>query len=108
MKHLIIVGMIAGIAGSLISCPEVDAKQRVNQRQCNQQKRVYNGVQSGALTQKEAAKLQRRQYQLAKTEQAFRRSGGGLTRAERVKLENGQDALSRNVYHQKHDAQTKP
>jgi hypothetical protein len=80
---------------------------RINTRQARQQQRIYNGVSSGALTPGEYARLQKRQSRLAAKEAQMRASGGGLRPRERAKLEAGQDALSRAIYKQKHDAQTR-
>lgn len=77
----------------------------VNARQDNQQDRIYNGVQSGELTQREHDRLQSQQESLAAREARMRASGGGLSLTERAKLDAQQDALSRNIARQKHDGQ---
>lgn len=80
-------------------------KQRVNNRQVRQQKRLYNGAANGQLTGKEAARLQKQQVKLARKERQMRLSGNGMTKKEAVRLEAAQDNLSQNVYQQKHDGQ---
>lgn len=82
--------------------------QTVNKRQINQQGRIYNGINSGELTRREAYRLQRQQYNINRTEQRFRRSGSGLSWRERYILDNRQDRASRNIYRQKHDRQDRP
>lgn len=77
----------------------------VNARQDNHQDRIYNGVQSGELTQREYNRLQNQQESLAAREARLRASGGGLSLAERARLDAQQDALSRNISRQKHDGQ---
>lgn len=75
----------------------------VNQTQRNQQERIYNGIQNGGLTQKEAVRLDNQQDRLENREARMRQDG--LTLQERIKLDNQQDRLSRQIYQQKHDRQ---
>jgi hypothetical protein len=75
----------------------------INQTQHNQQNRIYNGVQNGELTQREAARLDNQQDRLEDREAQMRKNG--LTFGERVKLDNMQDRMSREIYQQKHDSQ---
>jgi len=77
----------------------------VNARQDNQQQRIYNGVQSGELTQREYDRLQNQQESLAAREARMRASGNGLSLAERARLDAQQDALSRSIHRQKNDGQ---
>lgn len=80
--------------------------KRVNQRQVNQQRRIFRGASNGSLTGREAVRLQKQQVRLARKEHQMRQSGDGLTKVESVKLEHMQDNMSQNVYKQKHDGQT--
>ena len=80
----------------------------VNKRQRTQQGRIYNGVNSGELTRREAYRLQQQQYRINRTEQRFRNSGDKLTWRERYILDQRQDRASRNIYRQKHDRQDRP
>jgi hypothetical protein len=113
MKNNIALSLILSlVAGSLLVITarpaEANYKNRVNKRQTRQQSRLYNGASNGALTGREYRHLQKQQVKLAKQEARFRHSGNGLTKKEAAKLEVGQDALSKNIYSQKHDGQTKP
>lgn len=82
------------------------ATPRVDQRQANQEARIQQGVQSGALTDKEAAKLERGQAKVqAKEERA--KADGVVTARERAKLAKAQDKQSRKIAKQKHDKQKK-
>lgn len=82
-------------------------KQRSNKRQCYQQNRINSGCGTGALTGKEARRMQKQQRSLAKREARMRMTGGGLNRKEARRLEKQQDQLSKNIYKQKHDSQTR-
>lgn len=80
----------------------------INKRQRNQQGRIYNGINSGELTRREAYRLEQQQYRINRTEQRFRNSGDKLTWRERYILDQRQDRASRNIYRQKHDRQDRP
>jgi tellurite resistance protein len=78
---------------------------RVQKRLQNQDQRIDQGVKSGTLTPKEAGRLEADQARVQQTEERMK-SDGNLTGQERQKLNNMQDRSSRNIYNQKHDAQT--
>ena len=83
----------------------VPAEAQVDRRQHNQQERIHQGVRSGALTQREANRLQRNQGRINRTEDGMRSTGGRLTYRERARLERRQDRASARIYRQKHDRQ---
>ena len=97
------------LGGMLMSaCPaQADPGYGVNGRQVRQQKRIGRGWQSGALTGREAYKIQKDQAQLARREARMRADGGGLSCKERDKLEHQQNKLSHDIYQQKHDGQSR-
>ncbi len=80
-------------------------KGGINKRQVNQQKRIYNGIQSGKLTKRETYGLERQQRHINNVEDRYRTSGDGLSLKERARLTNMQDRASRSIYRQKHDDQ---
>jgi len=96
------LGLYAQTASAQTSAP---ATPRVDQREANQQQRITQGVGSGELTQKETYKLEKEQAAIDKTE-ARAKADGKVTRAERKRLHRMQDAASRDIHKQKHDAQT--
>ncbi|HET7930308.1 MAG TPA: hypothetical protein VFL63_02825 [Rhodanobacteraceae bacterium] len=75
------------------------------QRNVNQQTRIENGLDSGQLNTREAGKLERGQRRIDKTEQRAMRNGS-LSASERARIQKQQNAESKAVYKQKHDAQT--
>lgn len=77
---------------------------RVDQRQANQEQRIDQGVASGSLTQREAARLEHGQQRVDNME-ARAKSDGVVTRQERARLHQAQDTQSRRIYAQKHDRQ---
>lgn len=80
--------------------------QSINQRQANLNARINQGVRTGALTRNEAFQLRVQFNNLVKLEARYRYSRPGLTFVERRDLDRRFDALSRQVYAQKHDRQT--
>jgi len=79
----------------------------INQRQASMVTRIQSGVRNGALTQVEANRLRAEFNAIAAMEATYRRSGGGLTLAERRDLDRRMDALSKRIYINKHDRQTR-
>lgn len=92
------------VAALLLAVP---ALANPNVRANRQQARINQGVASGELTGREAARLQRSENRLQMQITRDRIDGGGLSMAERAKLDRQQDRLSRRVYSQKHDCQTR-
>ncbi len=75
------------------------------QRDVNQQERIEQGLKSGALTPREAARLERRESRVDKME-AKAEKDGTLTDAEKARIQAVQNADSKAIDKQKHDAQT--
>lgn len=79
---------------------------RVDARQANQEARIQQGAQSGALTGKEAAKLERGQDKVQAMESKAK-ADGKVTPRERARLAKEQNKQSRKIAKQKHDKQRK-
>jgi hypothetical protein len=75
---------------------------RVDRREASQQTRIDQGVRSGELTSKEAARLNAQQARINANEAAAK-SDGKVTRAERRSLAKQQNRASRKVYRAKHN-----
>ncbi len=75
------------------------------QRDINQQQRIEQGLKSGALTTREAARLEREEAGVNRM-QARALKDGTLTEAEKARIQRAQNAVSRDIYREKHDAQT--
>lgn len=80
---------------------------RIDQRQAEQQRRIDQGVKSGQLTDKEAARLQKGQARVQKMEDKAR-ADGKITAEERRRIEHTQDQQSKKIYREMHDKQTAP
>jgi hypothetical protein len=79
--------------------------QSINQRQANLERRIDQGVRSGELNRREAARVRGQFRDLARLEAHYRRTGHGLSYSERADLDRRFDRLSERIYAQKHDAQ---
>jgi len=79
--------------------------QSVDRRHAYQQQRIDRGVTSGRLTPTEAARDERQQSRIDRTESRERtRNGGYLTAAERSHLQRRENVASRHIYRTKHNA----
>jgi hypothetical protein len=77
----------------------------IDQREANQQQRIQQGINSGALTQGEANRLQHREQSIANQEQRMRaREGGELTTQDRAVLNNRLDRTSNAIHQDKHNS----
>jgi len=78
--------------------PKVDARQE------RQDQRIQQGIESGQLNEREAARLNRQQDRIDKMEERAK-SDGVVTKGERRALRNAQDRASRHIAKEKHDRQ---
>jgi hypothetical protein len=86
--------------------PTTTGKEGTAELQKNDQERIANGIKSGELTSKEAARLEHKQARMNKEIQAMRAANGGqLTAADKAKIQRQQGTLSKEIYNNKHDAQ---
>ncbi len=101
LSKLVLVGLIAAAGSSAFaqaSTPGVD------QRQANQERRIEQGVNSGALTTREANRLEAGQAKVDRIENRAK-SDGVVTQRERARLHQAQDVQSARIARQKHDRQ---
>ena len=73
------------------------------QRNTNQQQRIEQGLQSGALTTGEAGKLERQQTQIDRTEKNALKDGS-LSPAETARIQSEQNKASKTIAAEKHNA----
>jgi hypothetical protein len=81
------------------------ATPRIDARQARQEQRIEQGQSSGALTPHETRRLEREQKGIAHAETKAK-ADGTVTPQERRRLTRLQNSASRDIHHQKHDAQT--
>ena len=75
------------------------------QRDVNQQQRIENGLQSGQLSTKEAAKLEKGEANIEKMESKAE-ANGNLSNAEKQRIQRAQNKESQEIYRDTHNAQT--
>jgi hypothetical protein len=75
------------------------------QRNINQQERIEQGLKSGQLNTREAARLEREESRVERMQSRALRDGN-LSAAEKNRIDAAQDKVSRDIYREKHDAQT--
>jgi hypothetical protein len=92
--------------GALFALPALAQNTAdVVQRDVNQQQRIEQGLKSGQLSTKEAAQLEKGEARIEKMEQRAE-SDGKLTDAEKRRIEQAQNKESKEIYQDKHNAQT--
>lgn len=79
----------------------------VNARQEHQKDRIKQGIRSGQLTKEEAQQLKETQKEIRQEEKEYK-SDGTLTKEERKDLHQDLNAASKEIYQEKHDAETQP
>jgi hypothetical protein len=83
------------------------APNEVNGREANQDQRIANGLRSGQMTSGEAARAERTQSNIDQQVHNDRVANGGhLTTQERRQINGEQNAASRQIYNEKHNAAT--
>lgn len=74
----------------------------IHKRFENQQDRIANGIATGQLSPREAARIERQEARLS-TEVHYFRADGSLSPRERAIVNAQQNRLSREIYREKHD-----
>jgi hypothetical protein len=76
------------------------------QRDADQQQRIEQGLQSGQLNTREAGRLEWQEQTIDRQEAHAEKSGGQMTPQEQARINREQNAVSRNIYNDKHNAAT--
>lgn len=97
-------GAVLLAAFSLPALAQTTSTPRIDKRQELQLQRIDQGVKSGQLNQKEAARLEKGQARIQKAENKAV-ADGKVTAKERAKIEHMQDRQSRHIAREKHDKQ---
>lgn len=105
LKSVIVIGSLF-LAGAP-AFADTTATPRITQRQVNQEQRINQGVQSGALTAHETATLDAREAKIA-NDKAAAKADGTVTAAERAKLRGEERRTSRAIARKKNNLRTAP
>ena len=112
INRLLLCGLVVAGLGAPAIWAQSDGSSTgqaatIQQRKQNQQDRIANGVQSGQLTAGETKNLERKQANLNREEHNMRAADNGkLTASDRAKLNARQNGLSKQIYQDKHNANT--
>jgi hypothetical protein len=103
MKRILIAvsGMTLLMAGIVYAQTETPV---IDQRQMNQEQRIDQGIASGQLNRREAARLDRQQDRIDRMEDRAM-SDGVMTKKERARIGAAQNRASRHIGREKHDRQ---
>lgn len=105
IKTIIAAVVIAAVpALSYAQTKDPAATPGIDKRQDIQQKRIDQGVQSGELNKREAARMERHQAGINKMEDKAK-ADGTVTQKERAKIHHAQNNESQRIHRQKHDRQ---
>jgi uncharacterized protein YjbI with pentapeptide repeats len=99
----IVTGLVAGgvILGGLPAWADLN-RPDFSQREMRQERRIYQGVQSGQLTSREFRRLENQQGRI-NAAAARMRADGRLNRLERARLNQMQNRSNRSIYQYRHN-----
>jgi len=102
MKKILTVAVL-----SALSLPALAqyTTPRIDQRQDNQERRIEQGVRSGALTPREAARLERGQARIREMERQAM-ADGHVSRRERAAIDAEQERQNQLIARLKHNDRT--
>ena len=89
--------------------PNSRSSQRMQedvQRNVNEQRRIAQGVQSGQITNQEAARLERSESRIFRQE-ARAGADGRIDRYEQRQIQGAENRQSQAIHHERHDGQTR-
>lgn len=87
-----------------LSAQAGDAYPRtINQRQANQQRRIFNGVKDGQITPREYRNLEQRSLSVELQQRRDIRDNDRLTPHERYELNQRLDRISHSIYRDRRD-----
>ena len=104
MKKIYAIAASLMLLSPFVAQAQTPSTPVLDQRQANQEQRIQQGVQSGSLTQRETARLDRGQDRVQRIEDKAN-ADGTVTRKERIRMQHAQDVESKRIYRQKHDRQ---
>ena len=98
--------LVIAAALAAISVPALAGTPRLYAREHNQRQRIAQGVRSGELTRPEARRLIKGERRLHRHER-YAKSDGVVTPGERARLQRNANRMSKRIYRQKHDPQSR-
>lgn len=89
----------------LLGVSTINASAQSNPNLHQENKRINEGVRSGALTPKETERLENEKARLHNEAIRDKTNNGHIGPREKANLRHDRRRLDRNIYHQKHDRQ---
>ena len=103
---LFLLGALSLPAFAQAPAKDPAATPGIDKRQAAQQQRIDQGVKSGQLTAREAARLEKGQARIQRMEERAK-ADGTVTKQERKRIQHAQDVESRKIAREKHDRQVR-
>jgi hypothetical protein len=102
MTHTLRIVLPGFLLGLMAALPVLAGAGPITERQEQQQDRIAEGIVSGSLNPREAARLETEQAVIGAEKRVFLQDGR-LGPRERAKLRRDQNRASRHIYKEKHD-----
>jgi len=100
--------LLCATTAALMLPAMAQTSQSINERKENQQDRIAQGVRSGQLTPRETSHLEHQEAAINHEERAMRaQDNGHLTAADRRLINKQQNAESKRIYRDKHNARVR-
>lgn len=96
------ISIAALVIAALPALAFAQATPGIDKRQAEQQRRIDQGVKSGELTRREAARLEKGQAKVQRMEDKAK-ADGVVTAKERKQITREQDKQSKRIAREKHD-----
>ena len=93
----------AGLMTPLAAQANQHFSPTINQRQVNQQRRIFNGVKGNQLSRQEYRNLERRSLAIELQQRRDIKDGGAFTPKERYQLNQRLNRLSQSIFRDRHD-----
>ena len=94
--------IIVLVAGLILSLPPAAFSENLKKHDRHEEKRINRGEKRGALTDKEADKLEDKQEAIQE-ERAEAKEDGKFTKREKKSVRHEQKELSQEIYRKKHN-----
>ena len=94
--------IIVLVAGLILSLPPAAFSENLKKHDRHEEKRINKGEKRGALTDKEADKLENKQDAIQE-ERAEAKADGKVTKREKKSIRHEQKELSQDIYRKKHN-----
>jgi hypothetical protein len=104
MKRILFTTLAIVVSAAISASAIAQTTASETQRNINQQTRIEEGLKSGELNTREAARLEQQQSKVNR-DQARALQDGKLTAEEKAKIQAEQNKVSQNIKQEKSDAQ---